>query len=525
VVAVSVPFVHRVRGTVRGVLFVSDGSALVPADRVIALPDPAGVREIPAEGLASLLELAAGARATPLASLTKSLTCAGAFCTTDDVAIQEKYVWLFGSLGRDLTLYTTGPSSPIVVAQGRQVLGTVMPVVPPAGTSPTAAASAAMASTAMAGTASTDGTRTFTLVEVADAAQHLGLLGELDHGSWARLASKAIGRHVERLTEAELRDVLLVARAAHPGARHTGGRLAERESLFVLDASGAEREREAVIESVRALARSHGVEDVAWDGSLEIRAIHAALGRAFARSGSRQRVHLVGDRAPFVLIRERLAPTGPFSPVHAFEGETAPPPALDVDAFLGAFGAAIAGPNARVERLESLEVAGGPEAPPHTVHVLRRSALSGGAESFFLVTSGLCRRPLANATPRTLGLVELTTWTSRYDERLASTLSRIGVTMHALASAGARLERGQAIGGDEQGFLGWPSVLLSQFGPAIPTTLGRVDVARVTPITNEEWASKQRLGLDVLGGEAFVRGLESRGIPALLGRWYAPPTR
>jgi hypothetical protein len=52
-----------------------------------------------------------------------------------------------------------------------------------------------------------------------------------------------------------------------------------------------------------------------------------------------------------------------------------------------------------------------------------------------------------------------------------------------------------------------------------------VDVARVTPITNEEWASKQRLGLDVLGGEAFVRGLESRGIPALLGRWYAPPTR
>jgi hypothetical protein len=472
-----------------------------------------------------LLELAAGARATPLASLTKSLTCAGAFCTTDDVAIQEKYVWLFGSLGRDLTLYTTGPSSPIVVAQGRQVLGTVMPVVPPAGTSPTAAASAAMASTAMAGTASTDGTRTFTLVEVADAAQHLGLLGELDHGSWARLASKAIGRHVERLTEAELRDVLLVARAAHPGARHTGGRLAERESLFVLDASGAEREREAVIESVRALARSHGVEDVAWDGSLEIRAIHAALGRAFARSGSRQRVHLVGDRAPFVLIRERLAPTGPFSPVHAFEGETAPPPALDVDAFLGAFGAAIAGPNARVERLESLEVAGGPEAPPHTVHVLRRSALSGGAESFFLVTSGLCRRPLANATPRTLGLVELTTWTSRYDERLASTLSRIGVTMHALASAGARLELGQAIGGDEQGFLGWPCVLLSQFGPAIPTTLGRVDVARVTPITNEEWASKQRLGLDVLGGEAFVRGLESRGIPALLGRWYAPPTR
>lgn len=172
-----------------------------------------------------------------------------------------------------------------------------------------------------------------------------------------------------------------------------------------------------------------------------------------------------------------------------------------------------------------MDVAATRVSPAHTVHVLRRTSSSGGAESFFLVTTGLAAASLApvGAPADTLRRFELTTWTSRYDAQLAATLSQVGVTAFALAHEGARLELGHSLATDESGFMGWPRVLLSRFIAPIPLAVGRIDVARVTPITNEEWAAKERLGLDVLGGEPFVRGLEAKGVPALLGRWYAPP--
>ncbi|MFO0711143.1 MAG: hypothetical protein U0353_14945 [Sandaracinus sp.] len=601
-----VPFVFRVRGSVRGVAFVSDGSVLTRADLVAAVPDPAGVKDIPSETLESLLQIPRGARVTPLAELVASRVWPGAFRTPDDVALADKYVWLVGSLGRDLTLHTTTPTSPVVVAEGVRVLGTVMPIVvapeigthlppPPAGAirarisaytreqgharastpdgreitidvsvmsetlvkqaaphalvdlelvSPQAPLRARRAWIAGAASASPSTApspaarpvpRAIDAAGAFDAAQHLRLLGEYDHGTWARLLSEHVdfehGNVPKTITEHELRDLLLAARSSSrvdrsssPRAGHTSGGAAEAEGIFALDPSRAQPE--GVLAALRSFAASHGVRDVSIEAPLDIRAIHASLGRAFARAGSPLRVYLVGEQAPFVMIRERLEAIGPFAPVRAFVPEAPITPAtLDPDAFLQAYAGSIAGPQARVERLASMDVAATRVSPPHTVHVLRRTALSGGAESFFLVTTGLASKPLPHGGPDALRLAELTTWTSRYDAELASTLSQIGVTLHALASEGARLELGHAIATDERGFMGWPRVLLSRFVAPIPTPLGRVDVARVTPITNEEWASKQRLGLDVLGGEPFVRGLESKGIPALLGRWYAPPPR
>jgi hypothetical protein len=504
-----VPFVFRVRGVVRGVPFVSDASMLVRADLVAGVPAPAGVTDVPSESLEPLLQVPHAARATALAELTPSRATAGVFCTPGGVELAEKYVWLLSALGRDITLYATTPTEPVVVVEGVRVLATMMPVVPARET-----ASVAIAPS----------TGSIRVTEAFAAAQHLRLLGAYDGGTWARLVARVVGGVPETITATQLRDVLLDARKAAVDAGNTGGPAAEAEGLFVLDAARARPDE--VVSAVRALAASFGARDVAVGAPLDIRAVHASLGRALAGVGSPCRAYLVGDEAPFVLIRERLEPIGPFAPVRVFEPDHVVAPAsLDVSAFLKSFAGAIAGPQARVEHLASMDAAETRVSPAHQVHVLRRSALSGGAESFFLVTTGLCWTRLASAAPGALDRVELTTWTSRYDGTLATTMSQIGITLHALAREGSRFALGDAVSTDERGFMGWPRVLLSRFVAPIAMPLGRIDVARVTPITNEEWATKQRLGLDVLGGEPFVRGLESKGVPALLGRWYAPPPR
>jgi hypothetical protein len=122
------PFVHVLEGRTRaGVLYVSDGAAVLRADLVSATPADGGPRELTADQLASVLD--APPRAfTPLAALVPSAIASNVFRTADSVPIAAKYVELLRSMQRALVLGTTGDRGVLTIREGSTVLGALMPV-------------------------------------------------------------------------------------------------------------------------------------------------------------------------------------------------------------------------------------------------------------------------------------------------------------------------------------------------------------------------------------------------------------
>ena len=156
--------------------------------------------------------------------------------------------------------------------------------------------------------------------EAFAAVQGMGLLGEFDGGTWARHVVQVFGPEaLERgLTEDHVHEILLRARSEDRDREHTQGHAARLEGIF-LARELHEDEPEQVLASVRALAERYGVRDVEIEDPLDLDSVFEGLGRAFARSGARERVYEVGRSRSFLLVRESLREIGILAPVRAFE--------------------------------------------------------------------------------------------------------------------------------------------------------------------------------------------------------------
>ncbi len=218
---------------------------------------------------------------------------------------------------------------------------------------------------------------------------------------------------------------------------------------------------------------------------------------------------LAGTRDPRPAPAPRAPAAGPF----------------DAKALLGHFAASIAASGSIVKQVGSLDYPAHHETPSFTIHVLERVFGERREGSFFVVTNGLSQTALPGGGQGvTLSRFELVTWTTAHDLKLLDTIASVGTALHAMAARGSRFALGHSISTGAPGFMGWPRVMLSRMSRPLELAHGAVDVARVTPITNEEWAEKQALFPDdIMGGYPYVTTLEHRGFDELLARWHTPP--
>lgn len=163
---------------------------------------------------------------------------------------------------------------------------------------------------------------TVSISDAFGAIQRVGLLGEFDSGTWLRHLLGIYGPSViERpLFHGEIVEAVFRARRASPDLEHTHGHSARIEGLF-LPRHLNDDDEEVIAANLRALAAHFGVDglELRAEEAYDIEQVFYALGRAFTRAGVPQRVFLVGTSEPMILIREALAPVGPFSPVQAYD--------------------------------------------------------------------------------------------------------------------------------------------------------------------------------------------------------------
>ena len=582
--------VYRVHGRAAdGTAFVSDGAILVRGDLVEPVASTEGLQTITADQIAGMLRTPPAAL-TKLGDLAPSRVAAGMFRTPDDVALAEKYVRILASLERPLVLGTTVPRGIVVVRDGSEVIGALMPVAmppevgtylpPPAPGAERGRVEAFSAEArfgrvglvgghealfelrALVGLApdllvhalvdadvrlDPDGMRRVVWMWPAgtprppqaappappprvrwpsrvafDGLFQNGLLGEFDGGTWARLLVKLLGRITDDVDEEEvfaaLSAVYLVG-----GVEHTSGRRAGMEGIYLARDVRAEHEA-SVQAAVTEFAAVYGVEDVVVDDPLDVTSVFRGLGRAFEAAGRAERVYLVGDRKPFVVIRERIVSYGPFTTVLEHRPEPARP-AVETSAdaiFLSGFAQSILSTATRIVQVASLKVDESPEAPGFCVHVLERVFGERQEGSFFLVTNGLSARPLRATGPGGVVRFELATWSDRHDAELARTIAHIGRAIHEIAAPGSIPFRlGHTITTDSPAWMGWSRILLAGMIKPVQTPSGAVEVLRAVPISDaEDEILRQRDPM--FGGQGFVTELENRDFRATLARWYEP---
>jgi len=113
----------------RGRRFVSDGSILL-LDTLVMGRDEAPVL-LTTETVEGLVGRTSSCW-TPVVELTRSKLHGGTYRTSDDVALGEMYVKLLLGLGRPLHLGTTERLGPVLIREGDDVVGTLMPLnLPP----------------------------------------------------------------------------------------------------------------------------------------------------------------------------------------------------------------------------------------------------------------------------------------------------------------------------------------------------------------------------------------------------------